>query len=113
MEQISGERVKIWRNPNPQGPNDSDERVLELLPNVKALISVVSPPFLKSNGCRREVEQFWKSAESSGQLQVENKSRVFKVVKRPVPSEEVPPPLSDIFPKLLDFGIAKSSVTRQ
>ena len=54
------------------------------------MISIVSPPFIKSEDCRREVEEFWQRTEKSGQFWVEEKPRLFKVVKTPVLSGELP-----------------------
>ncbi len=103
VEQLSGDSVAIWQRPLTGGSEDADRRVLELIPGAKALISVVSPPFVKSSHCRKEVEVFWESAEDFLLSNVEAKSRLFKVIKRPVPLSEMPPPLSDIFPRLTDF----------
>ncbi|MCF7765153.1 MAG: protein kinase [Verrucomicrobia bacterium] len=103
VEQLSGDAVQIWQRPPGGGSEDADRRVLELIPGARALISVVSPPFVKSSHCRREVEVFWKTAESFLLSNAECKSRLFKVIKRPVPLSEMPPPLSDIFLRLTDF----------
>src|SRR5262245_15979239 len=103
LEQLSGERVKIWRQSNPPGSGPVDERVLQQVPQAKALVSVVSPPFAKSEGCRREVEVFWQTAERSQSLRVENRSRIFKVVKTPVDQRELPPHLAELFRQLLDY----------
>jgi serine/threonine protein kinase len=102
LEQLSGERVKIWCQANPPGSGPVDERVLQHVPQVKTFVSVVSPPFAKSDGCRREVEAFWQTAERTGSLRVENKSRLFKVVKTPVDQRELPPHLAGLFKQLLD-----------
>src|SRR4030095_2821413 len=37
MEQLSGERVKLWQHPNPPGAGSVDQQVLQLLPGVKTL----------------------------------------------------------------------------
>lgn len=101
VEQLSGEKVKIARLPESAvsviGP------VLEHLPQAKAMISVVSPPFIKSDLCCREVEQFWRGASQSGSLWVEDKARLLKVVKTLISSEEMPPPLAEIFSPLFGF----------
>jgi len=60
------------------------------MPQAKTVISVLSPPFAKSNGCHRMVETFWKKASESGQFQVHNRSRLLNIVKTPVENEELP-----------------------
>jgi len=103
VEQLSGEPVKIWRHLDPINTGSADDSILKLLPEVKALVSVVSPPFIRSNRCRAEVETFWQAAERAGTARGSSKSRIFKVMKRPVPPADMPPPLSDIFPRLPGF----------
>ena len=68
------------------------------------MISVVSPPFLKAEGCRREVAAFYQHALDQGGLWHGDRSRLLKVVKTPVEMREVPAPLSEIFARLPDFN---------
>ena len=57
---------------------------------MKVLVSIVSPRYLKSEWCRRELQEFHKVATEQGGVRVGNKSRIFKVVKTPVPLDEHP-----------------------
>src|SRR5213078_1241685 len=70
---------------------------------VKAMMSVVSPPFMKSVSCRNVVEQFWRIAEQTGGQWLEDKSRLLKVLKTAISPQEMPPSLADIFSPLLGF----------
>jgi len=101
LEQLSGERVRVGGHSNAPG-GGVDENIIKDLPSAKALVSVVSPPFVKSDGCRREVEAFWQTASRTGTLRVENKSRLFKVLKTPVDERELPPHLAGMFRQLLN-----------
>jgi serine/threonine protein kinase len=103
MEQLSGDKVSIARLPEVSFSTSMKNELLEHLPDAKAMISVVSPPFIKSDVCRQEVEQFWRNAEESGDSWVENKSRLLKVLKTAVSDEEIPPTLADIFSPLFGF----------
>lgn len=103
VEQLSGEPVKITAYPVPTGQFEVDRAVLESLENVKAMVSVVSPPFVKSEACRRKVEAYWQSAENAGRLWVDNRSRIFKAVKTPVSQSDVPPGLAALLSQLVDF----------
>ncbi len=102
VEQISGERVKICRLPGPAETAAIDEGLLEQLPRVKTLVSVLSPPFVKSTGCRRHVESFWDAVALDEQTP-QSKSRLFKVVKHPVAEREMPVRLAELFGSLIDF----------
>jgi len=103
VEQLSGEKVKIARLPESAVSTVIEGQLMEHLPQAKAMISIVSPPFIKSELCRREVEQFWRGASKSGGLWVEDKARLLKVVKTVISAEEMPPPLGDIFGPLFGF----------
>jgi serine/threonine protein kinase len=103
LEQLSGEKVSIARLPELSGSDIIPAGVIEHLPRVKAMISVVSPPFVRSGACRGEVEEFWRIAEQTGGRWVDNKSRLLKVLKTAVSDEDLPPELADIFSPLLGF----------
>jgi hypothetical protein len=103
MQQLTGEPVRISSYPVPGNPTSIDEKLFEELSGIKAMVSVVSPPFVKSELCRREVEWFWQAAEQAGTLWVGDKSRIFKVLKTPVPPSDMPPGLGALLSQLLDF----------
>ena len=91
VEQLSGEKVSIARLPDLSGSDIIQAGVLEHLPRVKAMISVVSPPFMKSVSCRNEVEQFWRIAEQTGGQWVEDKiPPVESIEDRDIPSGDAP-----------------------
>ena len=54
IEQLSGEKVTIARLPESAVSHGRRRDLLEQLPQAKAMISVVSPPFLKSDICRKK-----------------------------------------------------------
>src|SRR5262249_26566403 len=103
VEQLSGEKVKIARLPESAISPVVEAELLEQLPQAKAMISIVSPPFIKSAICRREVEQFWRGAEQSGGAWVKDRARLLKVLKTAIAGEEIPPPLADIISPLFGF----------
>ncbi len=90
MEQLSGEKVRIARLPEDAISPVIEAELLEHVPQAKAMISVVSPPFINSALCRREVEQFWQGAEQTGGRYIEDKSRLLKVLKTAVSEQQMP-----------------------
>lgn len=104
MEQLSGERIKLARYPGFTGKHETDLELQQHLSKVKAMVSVVSPSFLKAEGCRREVSAFYQHTLNQGGLTVGDRSRLFKVVKIPVDMHDVPRPVADIFARLADFN---------
>ena len=104
LEQLWGEPVKIGRYPMPAGEAPVSDEFFTELAQVKTMISVVSPPFLKAEGCRREVAAFHRHATDQGGLWFGEKARLLKVVKTPVEMRDMPAPLSEIFERLADFN---------
>jgi serine/threonine protein kinase len=103
MEQLSGEKVHIARLPEDAISPAIEAELLLHVPHAKAMISVVSPPFVNSAMCRREVEQFWQGAERTGGRYIQDKSRLLKVLKTSVAEQQMPGPLVDIFSPLSGF----------
>ncbi|HEX6159769.1 MAG TPA: toll/interleukin-1 receptor domain-containing protein [Thermoanaerobaculia bacterium] len=88
--QLSGHTPRIWRDPKLQGNDYFADTILERLPNVAALVSVLSPRYVVSEWCNRELKEFWRAAQKSGGVRVADKARIFKVVKTPVEPESLP-----------------------
>jgi predicted Ser/Thr protein kinase len=103
MEQLSGEKVQIARLPEDAISPAIEAELLQHVPQAKAMISVVSPPFVNSTMCRREVEQFWRGAEQTGGRYIKDKSRLLKVLKTSVTEQQMPRQLVDIFSPLSGF----------
>ena len=103
MEQLSGEKVNIARLLEESVSPALEVELLEHVPQAGAMISVVSPPFVHSEFCQREVEQFWQGAEQTGGRWVEDKARLLKVLKTAVSEQQMPQQLSDIFSPLFGF----------
>ncbi len=103
VEQLSGEKVHIARLPDLYESEIIRTEVIGHLPRVKAMVSVVSPPFVRSGACRSEVEEFWRIAAQTGGQWVADKPRLLKVLKTAVRDDDFPPELADILAPLLGF----------
>src|SRR5687768_10496493 len=91
--QLLGKSPHIWRDPKLSGNDFFAEALIEKLKQVALLVTVVSPRYLKSEWTIRELNEFWHAAEEQGIVHVNNKARVFKVLKTPVPLDRTPPEL--------------------
>lgn len=96
LQQLTGEPLQIWRGRWTPEQDQPDEQVVERLPSVRAMVSVISPPFVKSNRCRSEVEAFLSDPSSPDEIAPQRTLRIVKAVKRPVPSTEVQPPMREV-----------------
>ncbi len=94
--QLLGKPPEIWRDPKLTGNDAFSDALMERLRNVAALISVVSPRYVKSEWARKELAEFWKAAEAQGGIHYRNKARIFKVLKTPVALELHPPELQPL-----------------
>ena len=86
LEQLLGKEARIWRDPKLQGNDVFADRLVDRLPGVAVLVSVLSPRYVKSEWCQRELSEFLKAAVATGGARVADKLRVFKVVKTPIPT---------------------------
>jgi hypothetical protein len=93
IAQLLGEKPQIWRDPKLAGNDVFENTLVEQLKRVAALITIVSPRYVRSEWTRRELVEFWKAAEAQGGVRLHDKARIFKVMKTPVPREMDPPEL--------------------
>jgi hypothetical protein len=92
-----GGNARVWRDDKLQGNDVFADEIVDQFSQTAVLVSVLSPRYLNSEWCNKEVAEFCKSAEQSGGVVVENKARVFKVLKTPVDSQEsLPSVLKDV-----------------
>lgn len=94
--QLLGKQPNIWRDPKLQGNDFFEETLVERLKRVAALVPVVSPRYVRSEWTRKELKEFWKAADQQGGVRCQEKVRVFKVLKTPVPLEQHPPELQPL-----------------
>jgi hypothetical protein len=95
-----GGKAEIWRDEKLQGHDIFADEIVDQFPKTAVLVSVLTPRYLNSEWCTREVQEFCKIAEQHGGVVVENKSRVFKVIKTPVDTETS---LPDVMKKVLGY----------
>ncbi len=84
LAELLGEQPKIWRDSRLRGDDEFGNVLVVELSNTAFFVSVLSPGYVKSAWCLKELNEFCRSAEKSGGVKINNKSRVFKVVKSPI-----------------------------
>jgi hypothetical protein len=90
LAQLLGREPRIWRDPKLQGNDIYSDRLVQCLPGVAVLVSVVSPRYVRSDWCMRELKEFVKATSTTGGTRRGDKARVFKIVKTPVPLVQQP-----------------------
>lgn len=96
LGQLLGEEATIWRDRKLQGNDVFADTLVEKISEVAILVSILSPRYVKSEWCMRELEEFCKRVKTNGRADTDNKLPVFKVVKTFVPLQEHPPQLQNM-----------------
>ncbi|MEN2281650.1 toll/interleukin-1 receptor domain-containing protein [Algoriphagus sp. SE2] len=91
LTQLLGYEPKIWRDDRLKGNDDFSEEIIKGLNEIALLISIHSPRYVKSEWCVREVNEFYKVAETNIGAKIGSKSRIFKVIKTPIDLEAQTP----------------------
>ncbi|HZF08945.1 MAG TPA: hypothetical protein VFE33_09170 [Thermoanaerobaculia bacterium] len=96
LGQLLGKTPRIFRDPKLSGNDCFEDRLVERLPRSALLVSVLSPRYVRSDWCTRELREFLLASERTGGWRVADKARVFKVVKTPIPLEQHPAELQKV-----------------
>ena len=97
----------VWRDAGAlQGNSALTPEILEGLASSAVLVSVLSPSYVNSQWCQRELNEFCKRADQHGGLLVANKSRVLKVIMIPPGSTDA---LPDALHDVLDYRFYRES----
>jgi len=92
-----GRDARIWRDEKLQGNDVFSDEIVTRFSRSAALLSIVTSRYLNSEWCTREAREFCQSAQQNGGLTFDNKSRVFKVIKNPVESQDpLPAPMKEL-----------------
>ena len=96
VAQMLGKESRIWWDKKLRGNDDFDDTLVARLQRVALLVSVVSPRYVRSEWGRKEILAFCQAATEQGGLEVQDKCRVFKVLKTQVPLDQHPPELRSV-----------------
>lgn len=96
LAQLLGRRPVVWRDPVIQGNHFFDKQIEEQLEKVAIMISVLTPRYIRSEWCLREVNSFYEACRKNIGFNVNNHARLFKIVKTPVRPELHPETIRNI-----------------
>lgn len=97
LKQLLGNQLSVWLDQEQlQGNDELTPTLVDQLRKSGVLLTIVSPPYLDSTWCMKELHFFCLQASESGRLRVQNKSRLFKVVKTPVDRNRQPAEMRDL-----------------
>jgi hypothetical protein len=95
-----GRKAEIWRDDKLRGNDIFGDEILSQFGQTAMLISVLTPRYLASEWCTREIREFCTKADQLGGIAILNKARIFKVLKAPVDTQEG---LPDIVKQLIGY----------
>lgn len=96
LGELLGKEPRIWRDPKLQGNDIFPDTLTEKLQNVAAFLPVLSPLYINSKWARRELSEFWAAMQKTTGVGVGDKSRIFKILKTPIPLDDHPPELRSL-----------------
>jgi hypothetical protein len=86
VSQALGSELRIWRDGHNLGGNDPlNEAIAAGITESLVLVPVISPRYVQSDWCNREMNAFHAAAPPPSAQKLGFRSRVFKVVKTPLP----------------------------
>ncbi len=103
VSQLLGTRITIWRDNQLGGNTDFPDEIQRNLAGAAVWIPVLSPRFLTSDWCQRELGIFLKSVEQTGGVKVGTQTRIFKVVKTVFDQAEQPEVVRQVMKDLLGY----------
>ncbi|MCP4115592.1 MAG: toll/interleukin-1 receptor domain-containing protein [Desulfobacteraceae bacterium] len=90
LAQLSGERPRIWRDPKLHGNDQFDNVITSKIQKAETFVAVLSPGYVESDWCRREIAEFIEARLKKGGVLMGNSSRIFKVIKTRLSLERQP-----------------------
>ncbi len=88
LSQRLGAPVDIWRDDKLHGNDVFADEIIDQLAGTALFVSILTPRYLKSEWCAKEIRSFCQRAEAEHSLVVDNKARIIKVLKLPIDTEQ-------------------------
>ena len=96
VTQLLGKEPRIWRDPELRGNDRFAEKLFDRLHKVAVLVTVITPRYVASEWAMKELSEFHKASEIQGGVHIDDKLRIFKVMKTPVPRDKHPRELQPV-----------------
>ena len=87
LSQSMGEEARVWRDDKLRGNDIFASEIVKQFPKTAVLVSILSPRYIESEWCLREVNEFSKTAEINGGLTIDDKARVLRAMLKRIPAE--------------------------
>lgn len=91
-----GRRTTVWRDRRLAGTEVFSSEIEQQLRSSAVLVSIISPGYMQSEWCNRELISFTTAAQSHGTLRIGNLQRVVKILRLPVDRSVLPSLLDEV-----------------
>lgn len=88
LARLLGRKPVVWVDPQLQGNDTFAETLIDRLGRAAVFVPVVSPGYVHSDWARHELVAFSEAVNRRGDGRVNDKARIVKVLKTPVPVEQ-------------------------
>jgi len=96
LGELLGRKPRIWHDKILQGNDKFNDEIVSKLFKTKIFLAVISPSYLQSEWCMKELYEFINAAKTREGIHIGNKSRIFKIVKTFVPHEQHPDEIREL-----------------
>lgn len=96
LRQLLGGNVKIFRDKKLRGLDDFNQVIATELQRSAVLVSIISPRYLLSESCMKELNGFYEYANQHGTYRRGSRTRLVKAIKTFVPLETQPDTLKEL-----------------
>jgi len=103
VAQLAGAPVTMVKQPDVAEDASRATEVLEQVPHAQAVVSILSPSFVRAPGCVGLVEAFWRRKEETGTFRAPGGARLFNIVKTPVEEGLVPAAIRSLYSDLAPY----------
>ena len=91
-----GRRTAVWRDRRLTGADVLSDEIEQQLRHSAVLVSILSPGYLQSEWCNRELVSFVEAAQEHSNLRIGNLQRVVKVLRLPIERSALTRILDDV-----------------
>ena len=81
LTQLLGRKPIIEREPSLQCNDLFYKQIIDQFADVAIVISILTPNYVKSESCTSEVNEFYKACKQNIGFIINNKARIFKIIK--------------------------------
>jgi hypothetical protein len=89
LDELLGSETRVWRDNKMAFGTEFGRAISNRLKKTKVFLCVLSPAYVRSEWCRRELDEFRRHATENGGLVIQEQSRIVPVFKTPIEDNQL------------------------